>query len=51
MKLSKYKGKHNKYCTSFTFSFNNLYCYHCIYNVVVVVVAVVEINFNSIQLS
>ena len=43
MKLRNYKGKHDKYCTSFTLFFNNLYCMHCIYNVVVVVV---EIQFN-----
>ena len=30
------------------FFFNKLYCMHCLYNVVVVVV-VVEINFNSIH--
>ena len=46
MKLRNYKGKHDTYCTSFILFFNNLYCMHCIYNVVVVVV---EINFNSIQ--
>ena len=28
--------------------FNHLYCMHCMYNVVVIIV-VVEINFNSIQ--
>ena len=39
MKLRIYKGKHDKYC------FNNLYCMHCIYNVVVVVV-VVENKFQ-----
>ena len=45
MKLRIYKGKHDKYCTSFTLFFNNLYCINCIYNVVVVVV-VVENKFQ-----
>ena len=51
MKLRNYKGKHDKCCTSFTLFFNNLYCMHCIYNVVVVVVVVVVVEnkfqFNS----
>ena len=49
MKLRIYKGKHDKYCTSFTLFFNNLYCMHCIYNVVVVVVVEnkMSIQFNS----
>ena len=42
MTFRNYKGKHDKYCTSFTPFFNNLYCMHCIYNVVVVVVVVVK---------
>ena len=47
MKLRIYKGKHDKYCTSFTLFFNNLYC---IYNVVVAVVVVEnKFQFNSIQ--
>ena len=50
MKLRIYKGKHDKYCTSFTLFFNNLYCMNCIYNVVVVVVVVEnKFQFNSIQ--
>ena len=49
MKLRIYKGKHDKYCTSFTLFFNNLYCMNCIYNVVVVVVVVEnKFQFNSI---
>ena len=31
------------------FSLNNLYCMHCIYNVVVVVVVENKFQFNSIQ--
>ena len=46
MKLRIYKGKHDKYCTSFTLFFNNLYCMNCIYNVVVVVV-VIENKFQK----
>ena len=50
MKSRIYKGKHDKYCTSFTFFFNNMYCMHCIYNVVVVVVVVEnKFQFNSIN--
>ena len=50
MKLRIYKGKHDKYCTSFTLFFNNLYCMNCIYNVVVVVVVVEnKFQFNSIS--
>ena len=50
MKLRIYKGKHDKYCTSFTLFFNNLYCMNCIYNVVVVVVVVEnKFQFNSIH--
>ena len=48
VKLRNYKGKHDKYCTLFTLFFNNLYCMHCDYNIVIVVV---EIHFNSIQYS
>ena len=45
VKLRNYKCKHDKYCTSFT-----LFSTICIiYNVLVVVVVVVEINFNSIK--
>ena len=48
MKLRIHKGKHDKYCTSFTLFFNNLYCMNCIYNVVVVVVVVEnKFQFNS----
>ena len=47
MKLRIYKGKHDKYCTSFTLFFNNLYCMHCIYNVVVVVEN--KFQFNSMM--
>ena len=39
MKLRIYKGKHDKYCTSFTLL-------HCIYNVVVVVVVEHKFQFN-----
>ena len=47
MKLRNYKGKHDKYCISFTlFSLNNLYCMHCIYNVVAVEN---KFQFNSIS--
>ena len=46
MKLRIYKGKHDKYFTSFTIFFNNLYCMHCIYNVVVVVVVENKFQFN-----
>ena len=45
--MTNYKGKHDKYYLPF---FNNLYCMHCVYNVVVVLV-VVEINFDSIQMN
>ena len=45
MKLRIYKGKHDKYCTSFTLFFNNLYCMHCIYNVVVVVENKFQFNY------
>ena len=47
MHLSNYKGKHDKYCTSFTFFFlNKWYCMHCLYNVVIVVVEN-KFQFNS----
>ena len=50
MKLRNYKGKHDNYCTSFTLFFNSLYCIHCIYNVVVVLLSLKnKCKFNSIQ--
>ena len=45
MKLRIYKGKHDKYCTSFTLFFNNLYC---IYNVVVVVENKFQFKFKHV---
>ena len=48
MQLSNYKGKHDNYCTSFT-PFSTICILCTMYNVVVVLIVVIEINSNSIQ--